>query len=71
MRRKIALRCSSWRGGSIAMNIASRYSVGWSASVIPPSAESEENIWWLVSTFMISLYFVIDQNGPDSSLSVK
>jgi hypothetical protein len=27
-----------------------------------PSAD--ENAWWLVSTLMMSLYRVIDQNGP-------
>ena len=29
-----------------------------------PMPLAEENTWWLVSTAMMSLYLVIDQNAP-------
>ena len=58
------LRCALWCGSSMAMNIGRRSSIGWSRMVMPPSLESEENTWWLVSISMMSLYLVIDQNGP-------
>ena len=36
------LRCSSCRGGSIAMKLSLRYWRGTSFSVMPPNAASEE-----------------------------
>jgi hypothetical protein len=65
------LRCSSCFGGSIAMNIGSSSSTGRSRKVMPPKVEAEENAAWFVSTRMMSLYFVTDQNGPSTSLSWK
>ncbi len=53
------LRCTSCRGGSMAMNIARR---GWSGGAsVMPMPEADENTWWFVSTAMMSLYLVIDQ----------
>ena len=34
-------------------------------SVMPPCEFSDEKIWWCVSTYMMSLNFVIDQYGPN------
>ena len=49
-----ALRCSSCLGGSIAMNICKRWSIGASNRPMPPWAQSDENSAWWVSTAMMS-----------------
>ena len=52
----------------MAMNIASRCWVACSSRVIP---DAEEKTCGLVSTFMMSLYLVTDQYGPNSLSAVK
>ena len=54
----------------MAMNIGSGKSARWSRIEMPPRVESEENTLWLVSTAMMSLYFVTDQYGPNSLSAV-
>ena len=56
------LRCSSCRGGSIEMKLERRYCIGRSVMVMPPSLASEEYISGCVSTCMMSLNLVTDEN---------
>ena len=57
------LRCTSWRGGSMAMKLVAVLLGSrkpWAAlgeSVMPLA---EENTWWLESTARMSLYLVKD-----------
>ena len=46
------------------MKLGRRKSIGTSRMTMPPSIASEENTFWLVSTCMMSLYLVTDQNEP-------
>ena len=48
------LRCSSWRGGSIAMKLGKTSEGGRWASAMPPRPDSDEKLAWLVSTAMMS-----------------
>src|SRR4029077_20505289 len=65
------LRCSSCRGGSIAIKLSFLNDNGTSLSVMPPSAASEEKTCCEVSTVMMSRYLVTDQYGPYKGLSTK
>ena len=54
-------RCAECFGSSMAMKLSRAYTGFTSWMPMPPRCTSEENIEWLVSTCMMSLYLVIDQ----------
>ena len=48
----------------MAMKLGRLKSIGTSRITMPPNMASDENTVWLVSTCMMSLYLVTDQNDP-------